>query len=252
MRLFGVGKKNGETSIGRAKLPDDAPAMASAKEVEAIRAWFERYGHHYVEKNRYFTLLCLISLVAVSESLVLAAMFPLEKIEPYVITVAKDTGRPDAKALSAEPYQVDVADEKYFLGRFVSLAMEIDPATTEGNLKEAAGMCLDKGGVELQELVHDQQPLVKLANEPTFTRHIDINTITILPQGDTALVRIYTHELSTGDTTPITKSWMFTVHFKIVPPESDAAIYKNPLGLYVTDFAYQQEAVQADDEGAPQ
>jgi hypothetical protein len=63
---------------------------------------------------------------------------------------------------------------------------------------------------------------------------------------------LYTHELATGDTTPVTKSWMFTIHFKVVPPESDAQIYKNPLGLYLTDFAYQQEAVQADAEGESQ
>jgi len=74
--------------------------------------------------------------------------------------------------------------------------------------------------------------------DPQLVQNITIRSVSFV-QEMAALVRI---RVETRSNTGITfKDKLLTVHFAVVPPKTEAEIYANPIGLYITHFAVSED-----------
>lgn len=234
--MFGKTKTDKPQQLG--KTPTAAPPMAEA-DITAMRAWFERYGHHYVERNRYAVIAAILAGVCVTQSLALWQLTPLKTVEPWVVTVNEATGAPDAQRAAAQHYAPGEKEIQYFLARFVSLMWEIDRYKSKENLIQAAGMTIDEGAGKLNGWINENNIFGRLKENDSLTRTVAINSVTQLDKG-AAIVRISTVER--GLNVPEKRAkWLITLHFKLIPPETAADILKNPLGIYIHNMTIQED-----------
>lgn len=236
-------KRKKTTTEGSAQVPSASPPPAFLKDLSQQRAWFERYGHHYVEKNKYFTLLVIMSGIALSEGVAINLMLPLKEVIPYVLVVNKTTGEVEANRASAQRYSPGDPEKMYFLGEYGRKLMEIDKSKSEDNMYYLADRSIDNCAQELSDFRRTTNLFGRLAEDETLTRVPELNTVTPL-KDSTALVRINTVERSKTSTIPTNKSWLITIHYKVIPPVDEKEMLKNPLGLYCTHFGLQEETAK--------
>lgn len=226
-------KRDAEVTV-----PDNAPPVAHA-DIIAMRAWFERYGHHYVERNRYATLTIILGVMCSALAGSIWFMLPLKTVEPYIITINEATGAPDARRARAQDYEPGEKEVQYFLARFASLMWEIDRFKSKENLIQAAGMTIDEGAAKLNDWINETNIFGRLRENDSLTRTVTISSVTALGK-EAAIVRITT--LERGLNTPEKREkWLLTLHFRFVPPETESDILKNPLGIYIHNLTIQED-----------
>ena len=231
------GKKRGQT-IAKSGLPANAPPTAQS-DINSMRQWFERYGHHYVERNRYATISITLAVLCVAQAGALWALVPLKTVEPWIITVNEATGAPDPKRASAQNYAPGDREVQYFLARFASLMWEIDRYKTKENLIQAAAMTVDEGAAKLNSWINESGVFARLHENESLTRTVTISSVTQLEKG-AAIVRITTLERGLNIPEKQTK-WLLTLHYKLIPPETEADILKNPLGIFIRNMTIQED-----------
>ncbi|MDN0082483.1 type IV secretion system protein [Crenobacter sp. SG2305] len=236
--MFAWKKKSAGPTV-RPEVPNAAPPVAYSQDLKNMRAWFERYGHHYVERNRYATLAVLMTGVSVALAGGILTMLPLKTVAPYVITVDNTSGRPDAQLATAQAYKPGEKEVQYFLARFASLMWEIDKYKSQQNLVEAASMSVDEGAAKLNGWINDSNIFGRLRDNGTLTRTVTISSVTQLQDG-AAIVRLTTVERALN-VPESTKKWLLTLHYKTIAPTTEAQILKNPLGLYINNLTIQED-----------
>ena len=218
-----------------AGVPPNAPITAFER---ARIEWFERYGSAVVDKNRAYVLTVVLTCAIAALGFALASITPLKTVVPYIIKVA-DNGSAVAISGAAQNYQPGEPERRYFLAQWVSRLMTLDPFLTERNLIDASSLARGKAVQELADWVRLEKPIEAVRKDPSLTRVVGINTVSFLDAG-VALVRVSTEKRSLNQS-PSKKRYLLTVHYTVVPPTTEAEIYKNPVGLYVTHFAVQEE-----------
>lgn len=234
MAWFGR-RGGGDDGQGKARLPPQAPPVAFGA---AARGWFEIWGAVTVERNRYF-LLCIVLAVAVTAlAAALAVLVPLRRVVPYVVKVA-DTGAVTVAPSAAQEYVPGQAEKAYFLARWVSNLLTLDPYLTERQLTEAYGQTRALATGEFVDWLRSNRPLEQLRREPSLVRTVAINTVTPL-QEDVVQVRVRTETRSLAQS-PEVRRFQVTIRYTVQPPATEAQIIKNPIGLFVTHFAINEE-----------
>ncbi len=228
MSLFS--KKSAAPSV-----PSNAPLTAFE---QARIEWFERYGSAIVDKNRAYVLTVLLAAAVFAMGYALASIAPLKTVVPYVIKVA-ESGVATPLNAAAQGYQPGEAERRYFLAQWVNKVLTLDPFLTDRNLIEASGLTRGKAIKELTDWVKVEKPFEAVRTDQSLTRVVQINTVSFLNDG-VALVRVSTETRSLNKSAS-TKRYMVTIHYAVVPPLTEAEIYKNPVGLFVTHFSIQEE-----------
>lgn len=234
--MFGKSKSEPKPLTG--KVPSAAPPMAEP-DIKSMRQWFERYGHHYVERNRYALLAAILAGIVFVQGGALWALVPLKTTVPWVITLNEQTGAPDARRASAQQYAPGEKEIQYFLARFASLMWEIDRYKSQENLIQAAGMTIDEGSAKLNSWINETKIFGRLKENESLTRTVTINSVTQIEKG-AAMIRLTTIERGLN-ITETKKNWLLTLHYKLIPPETEADILKNPLGMYVHNMTIQED-----------
>lgn len=195
--------------------------------------WFENYGSAVVEKNRYFALTVLLTLVVIALGMALMTMAPLKSVVPYVIRVSND-GHVTADPAGAMPYQPGDKEKKYFLGRWTKNLLTLDPVLTERLLTEAYEVTRGKASDEFTDFLKRTQPIEKVKSDPLLTRTASISSISFV-EGNVALIRVET-ETRRMSTEKIVDKYLVTIHYDIIPAKTDREILNNPIGLFITHF----------------
>lgn len=195
--------------------------------------WFENYGSAVVEKNRYFALTVLLTLVSIALGSALMAMAPLKTVVPYVIHVSND-GHVSADPAGATAYVPGDKEKKYFLGRWTVNLLTLDPVLTERLLSEAYLMTRGKASDEFTDWLNQTTPIAKLKAEPLLSRTAAISSISFV-EGNVALVRVET-ETRRMNTPKIVDRYLVTIHYEVIPARTDKEILNNPIGLFITHF----------------
>ena len=169
----------------------------------------------------------------------ISVMMPLKTVVPYQIHIDKHTGDTRATPINSAKFVVDEKQKKFFLARWVTKTLSLDPYTTESDIKEAYTFVRGKAVDEYRELMAKLQPMTRLGKDKTLTRTITINSTNFIADGS-ALVRIEAEERSAGIPS-IKKRYVLNMHFEVVPPTTEKEIYENPNGIFVTHFAIQEE-----------
>lgn len=228
----GKGSKDGkEDPFG------NSPSTAYEK---AQREWFERMGSPVVERDRYFILALCILGAFIALVFALAAAMPLSRAELIAVQVDKITGEAVPTRVGQQAYKPGNPEKQYFLTRWVRYAMALDPNTSPKDLSDAYEFCRGKAAEEFKDFMDKTKPLVRLRTESGLTRTVEIKSYS--PVNDQAVMIRFSTEERAMDQRPVRKHYVMTVHYAIDPPTSEAAIMKNPLGLFVSHFAINEDA----------
>lgn len=222
--------KKGADPIG------NSPLTAYAK---GKQEWFERCGSPTVERARYFVLAALFGLCLLVLVFALAQSMPLSRAVPFMVTVNGVTGEASPSRMPAEAFKPNAVSKQFFIVRWVRNMMELDPYTTERSLSEAFENTRSTGTEEFTEFLAKTKPIVRVKTETGLTRTVEVKSYSPLNEAS-SLVRIVTVERSPGKD-PIRHYYVVTVHYAIVPPTSETEIMKNPLGLFITHFAINED-----------
>lgn len=206
---------------------------------EGKREWFERMGSPVVERDRYFVLAALLALAFIGLVGTLMHMMPLSRVAPWVVQVDKMTGEARAQPVAAQAYKPGANEKQYFIIRWVRGLLELDPNTTERALLEVYENCRGKAVDEFTDFVNKTKPIVRVRTETGLTRVVEIKSYTPL-NDQSALVRVVTEE-RTLNKGAIRRSLVVAVHYAIDPPDTETKVMKNPIGLFITHFAINED-----------
>jgi type IV secretion system protein VirB5 len=198
---------------------------------------FERWGGAVVESNRWFIGFILMSVVCLVQLFSIIEMMPLKTVVPWMVTV-KDTGRVEGSPVESIKFTPDENAKRYFLKEWVTKIFTLDKFLTEKYLIDAYNLVRGQGAEEFRRFIEETAPMVALRSEPTLVQNITIRSVSFI-QDSAALIRIRI-EKRTGAGIVFTDK-LVTVHFSVIPPKTEAEIYANPIGLYITHFAISED-----------
>ncbi len=206
---------------------------------KARREYFERTGTPVVERARYFVLAALFGIAFISVVVALIRLMPLNRVEPYVVHVDRLTGEARASRSSAQAYKPGEREKQYFIVRYVRGLLAIDRNTVAQALEEVYRNSRGKAIDEFTEYVKATKPIVRARTEADLVRTVEIKSYSPLNE-QSAIVRVETIERGLNKA-PVRKSLVITVHFAIDPPKTESEIMANPIGLFVTHFAINED-----------
>lgn len=194
-----------------------------------------------MENRKLMTLLVILTVAVVCQGIGVMLMLPLKERVPYVIAVEEGAnGRPTGKVSvadsAARKFTPGEANIRYFLARWAEDLLSIDE-TSEG-VRLPASYALLKGQAldDWQRYItQDGKPLAVLAEDPTYRQRAELISITFLSE-NTAMIRV---KLTNNDGK--VRRVQVNLTYALIPPTSDADIYRNPIGLWITTFGVTNE-----------
>ena len=213
--------------------PSAAPPPALAKNASA--QFFERFGRPIVERNRFFLLTALMAGAVVLMAAALVVVLPLKTVVPYVIQVNRH-GELAARPLPAAHLKPTHNDLRFFLARWAHNLVAINPVLTKRNLVADYHTTRGEAVQQFDHWVRHYNPLGRLMKDPSLRVTAQVESVNFLGKGNAYIKMDATRSSNqTGRITDL--RYAITVTYVIVPPTTVAAIYKNPLGLYETNFS---------------
>lgn len=203
------------------------------------REWFERVGSPTVEKSRYFVMFVLVSLLMIALVIALISMMPLNRTVPYMVQVDKNSGIVTSKPIRAEEFKPGQPEQQYFIVQWVRHLLELDPYVTERNLADAYQLTRGKAIEEFTDFINKTQPIKRVKTSTSLTRSVNVRSVSFVDAGS-AMVRVSTEERQLGQAV-VTKNYVITVHYTMSPPQTESEIIKNPIGIFITHFAINEE-----------
>lgn len=215
----------------------NAPISAFEK---ARFEWFERYGSSVMGSNRLFILAVILAVATIAQSLAIFVMMPLKTVQPYVVKVSDD-GQATATSVGTVAYQPGDAEKRYFLADWVTKLLTLDKYMTENNLVAAFYRTRNKGSSEFSDWVDQNKPAEALNLDPSLTRAVAIRSISFIGDG-AALVRASLETRTSAQSAQMKKNVIVTIHYALIPPTTEKEILENPIGLYITHFAINEDS----------
>ncbi len=247
VHLIGVlhamfGKSNKARGSGTAKPPKGADPLGNSPQTayeKARQEYFERTGSPVVERARYFVLAALFAGAFIALVVALIRLMPLNRVEPYVVQVDKITGETAATRAAARAYKPGDREKQYFIVRYVRGLLQIDRNTVAQSLAEVYRNSRGKALDEFTDFVKTTKPIVRAKTEIDLVRNVEIKSFSLLNE-QSAIVRVETVERGLNKAT-LRKAFVVTLHFAIDPPKTETEIMENPIGLFVTHFAINED-----------
>jgi len=226
------------------KRPTDMPALdpdspPSAIYMAARREWNERYGS-YIAQAHAWRLTAVTSLAVAFVAVAGVAWIGAQnRVVPYVVETDK---LGDARAIS----RADVAapaDPRLIragLARWISdvRTVYIDRAAERAVVSEAYAM-VNRNAAAAQQLndwFSNRDPFKRAQTEI-----VGVSVESVLPiSGNTWRVEWREARRGRDGTAEPPTEWQATITISISPPTDDATILRNPIGLYVESFDWEQ------------
>lgn len=214
-----------------------APA-ASSVQVPRSAAFYERYARPILDRNRLFVVAVLEGLAIVALAFALAGLAPLKTVVPYLVQVHNNGSVEVSDALKSGPWTPSKASLTYWIGLWSRELLTIDGPMTRPQLQKAYGIVRGNAVSQFIRYLKAHQPVTQAAQSPNLSQTVKISNLTFVPP-NIALVHLGTVTVDTNRRINHSNSWLLTITYGIVPPQTRRALYKNPLGIYVTNFTLQ-------------
>lgn len=193
------------------------------------------------DNRRLMALLVLMTAAVVLLAVGMMRMLPLKERVPYVLQVEEDSmGRPTGRVAVRDgglsKFTPSEASIRYFLGQWAGNLLTVDEQSRAARLPSSYALLKGQGIKDWQRYItEDAKPLDKLSESPTFRIRAELISITFLSD-TTAMIRVkLTRENGTERRVQV------NVTYAILPPESDEDVYRNPIGLWITEFGVTNE-----------
>lgn len=218
--------------------PDFAPGEMAK---DTTLAHFERGARPTLERNRWFLIALLLATGHVFNGIGWNIALPLKTVETFQVNKVEG-GRLVADGTAVGNWAPDSDSIAYFLNKWANSVFDVNRATIEGTLTEAAGLVVGSAKAQLGELRKKDNPLVSLRDYPQYSRSYEFTTVNFI-KDDVALLRFRTITRLSAESAPLITTYAMTVTFTRVKPTTRAEVMKNPAGLFITNINLTEESV---------
>jgi type IV secretory pathway component VirB8 len=216
----------------------NTPVIATS---DPARKFAEIYGSATTNSSRWFVIAFLELVIIGVLCFVLLTMLPLKKTEVFIVETNAEKVLV-AKPFKAEEFKPDARFVKAEATTDVRNLMTIDPYLTRGNFEKAMERSNDKAVAKVKEIIVTDQPFERLAKQPGLVREVNVSSVDTSQPGLIFVTATTNERLNTN--APIAENWRFTLHYKTSPPESEAELMNNPLGIRFVYFERFKESAR--------
>lgn len=210
-------------------------------ELQAARKFSELYGNAATHGSRWFVVAMLLLLVNILQAFSFTLLVPLKQVVVYLVETNSEKLLV-AQPFKAEQFRPDARFVKAEAMTYVRNLMTINPYLTRGNFETAMRRSSDKAVGKVKDLIASDQPFERLAKQPGLVREAVVSSVDTSQPG-LIFATVTTNE-RISQNPPIVENWRFTIHYKTVPPESEAQLMDNPLGITFSYFERFKEGVK--------
>jgi type IV secretion system protein VirB5 len=212
----------------------------SSPYARAAAAWDDRIGSARVQARnwRYIAFASIaLALISTSGAVVLGIK---KQVATYVVEVDK-AGMPGRITLASQLYQPATAQVGYFVGEVVRLVRErpLDPVVMRQQWTKAYQFLAGPAVNAMNEYAASDTGMKTLAGEGATARTVEIGSI-LQKANDTYQVRWVETTYANG-LRRSREEYTGLFQVKLMPPRDEADSFKNPIGVYVTNFTWSRE-----------
>lgn len=211
--------------------------------LRAREEWDKRIGSN-VARAKNWRLACFASLTAsliLSFSIVILAN--KHQVIPVLVGIDRERGEPVVFGPVQEfSYKPQLQEIKYFLSHFVTLVRSVpsDPVLIKQNWIKAYAFLRSDAANILNDITNSDKnsPLKKIGEQTVI---VQLLTVTQVAGSDSYQAR-WEESIYNDHGNPIDKYVMNGVFsIELAAPTDEAALYQNPLGVYITNFQWNKE-----------
>ena len=215
----------------------------------AAAEWDQRIGSARVQARnwRYIAYASMIlALISTSGAVLLGVK---KQVATYVVEVDK-AGMPGRITLASEPYRPTTAQVGYFVGELVRLVRErpLDPVVKRQQWIKAYQFLAGQAVNAMNEYAASDSGMKSLPGEGATARTVEISSI-LQKANDTYQVR-WVETTYSGGIRRSREEYTGLFQVKLMSPRDESDAFKNPIGVYITNFTWSREfsgAVLRDD-----
>jgi type IV secretion system protein TrbF len=239
---------NTTTSYGHRGTGDGNPNPYA----RAAAAWDERIGSARVQaRNWRYIAFASIALALISTfGVVLIGV--KKQVATYIVEVDK-LGMPGRISLASETFQPASAQVGYFVGEVVRLVRErpLDPVVMRQQWTKAYQFLAGPAVNGMNEYAAADSGLRNIPGQGATARTVEIRNI--LQKSDGSYQVRWTETTYANGIRRSKDDFTGLFQVKLMPPRDEGDTFKNPIGVYITNFTWGREfagPVSRDDGGA--
>lgn len=210
---------------------NDAPLAAKGRE---FKGWLRVFEDPRLENRKQITIIVFLLLAIVAMALALLALTPLKETKPYFVESDGQSGAVAVSTRVAKEFTPDKNNIIYFIKLYVRNVLTVDSRlTTELYFPEAYAMSRGNAIQQLRQHIVNNKILESIADNPNLKRDVKLISLPSFISDKVVLAR---YQFTDGN-----KRYAMTIHYALIPPETDEDRLRNPIGFYVTDFVINEE-----------
>lgn len=211
----------------------ESPAAPAGLYSDPVQEFAEIYGGAKVGEQRMF----LIAVAAIVLALASFAMYVLNSssniaVPWYVEVNERGVVNKPVRIEAVRPADAVVKAE---LARWITKVFTIDKQLTQNLFREANVMTRGLGTEQFTEFRVKQNITDRMAKDATLQRRATVNSVDV-SQAGVAFIFLSTQEAQGSNANSATGAYRVTLKYEIIPPNTEADILVNPLGLYITSM----------------
>jgi len=241
---------NSTTSYGQRTVGDTTPNPYA----RSAAAWDERIGSARVQATNWRYIAFASIALALISTIGVVVIGVKKQVATYVVEVDK-AGMPGRISLASETFQPAAAQVGYFIGEVVRLVRErpLDPVVMRQQWTKAYQFLAGPAVNGMNEYAAADSGLRSVPGEGATARTVEIKNI--LQKSDGTYQVRWTETTYANGIRRSKEDFTGLFQVKLIPPRDEADTFKNPIGVYITNFTWSREftgAVQRDDTASPQ
>lgn len=214
------------------------PVQPETPYSRAARAWDERIGTARVQARnwRYMAFASIAGMLLFGVGLVHLA--GKKQVATYVVEVDQ-FGMPGRITLASQPYRPEAAQTGYFVAELVRLVRErpIDPVVLRRQWTKAYQFIAGEAVGTMNQYAASDSGLDAIGNR--IARTVEVSNV--LEKGPNSyqvrwVETTYANGIRRGQ-----EQWTGLFQVALIPPENEEDAFRNPLGMYVTNFNWSRE-----------
>ncbi|NYT68878.1 conjugal transfer protein TrbF [Pusillimonas noertemannii] len=204
---------------------------------KAAQVWDERLGSARVQARnwRMMAFGCLLLSIGLAGAYVWRATQSL--VTPFVIEV-EHLGKVRAVGKAATPYQPTDAQTAYHLARFIGnvRTISLDPLVVRQNWLDAYDYTTDRGAAFLNDYARANDPFTKIGKQT-----VTVEVSSIVRASDRSFQAQWTERRYVNGSLAETEQWTAILTVALQPPNTEAKLRTNPLGIYVDGINWSRQ-----------
>jgi type IV secretory pathway TrbF-like protein len=224
------------TSYGSNKASGENPNPYA----RAAAAWDERIGSARVQARNWRYIAFAAMLLALISTIGAVFLGIKKQVATYVVEVDK-VGMPGRITLASEEYHAAAAQVGYFVGEVVRMVRErpLDPVVLRQQWTKAYQFLAGPAISAMNQYAASDGGMESLPGEGGLARTVEISSI-LQKTTDTYQVRWVESTYSSG-LRRSREEYTVLFQIKLLPPRDEADAFKNPIGVYITNFTWSRE-----------